>query len=131
MAGFQLVPDVLLVKQQQLGLDALDVLVLLNITSFWWFRDRPPFLRTNVIAARTGVSPRSVQRIVKKLQTMGYITRKRWADDEGNTWPAVFFDGLIAKLEELASADAFLGQRMQRALSKTNQQGLTGGEAPF
>src|SRR6201999_3172956 len=49
VAGFQLVPDVLLVKQQQLGLDALDVLVLLNITSFWWFRDRPPFLRTNVI----------------------------------------------------------------------------------
>lgn len=122
LAGFQPVPDVLLMKQQELDLEPLDVLVLLNLTSYWWYRDQPPFPRTNIIASRTGVSSRSVQRVMKKLQAKGYIKRGKWQDAEGNVRPAVFFDGLIATLGDLASADPLLAQRMRRASSKPDNR---------
>ena len=122
LAGFQPVPDVLLMKQRELDLEPLDVLVLLNLTSYWWYRDQPPFPRTNIIASRTGVSSRSVQRVLKKLQTKGYIKRGKWQDAEGNVRPAVFFDGLIAMLGDLAIADPLLAQRMHRESSKLGKQ---------
>jgi hypothetical protein len=51
LAGFQQVPDALLMKQQDLGLEGIDLLVLLNIVSFWWRGDEPPYLAgTNQLA---------------------------------------------------------------------------------
>jgi hypothetical protein len=120
LAGFQPVPDVLLMKQQELDLEPLDLLVLLNLTSYWWYRDQPPFPRTNIIATRTGVSSRSVQRVMKKLQAKGYIKRRKWKDAEGNVRPAVFFDGLIDTLSDLASADPILARRMRKASPRTD-----------
>jgi Mn-dependent DtxR family transcriptional regulator len=51
------------------------VVVLLNLTLFWWFRDQPPFPRSSIIARRMGVSARTVQRVFKKLERLGYIRR--------------------------------------------------------
>src|SRR5690242_18577325 len=90
LAGFQAVPDVLFIKQQALGLDPLDVVVLLNLTLFWWFRDQPPFPRSSIIARRMGVSARTVQRVFKKLERLGYIRRGQWRDQDGNVKPAMY-----------------------------------------
>ncbi len=120
--GFQPVPHVLLMKQQELGLDPLDVVVLLNLTSYWWFRDQPPFLRTNIIAARAGVTVRTVQRVVKKLVALGYIRRDKWADANGQTRPAIFFDGLIEKLGELTLADPILQRRVRKAVPRGERE---------
>jgi hypothetical protein len=121
LGGFQPVPHVLLMKQQELDLDLVDMVVLLNLTSHWWFKDQPPFLRTNIIAARTGVTVRTVQRVIRKLLARGYITRGKWTDAKGETRQAVFFEGLIKKLEELTLADPVLEPRVQRTLSKENE----------
>lgn len=121
LGGFQPVPHVLLMKQQELGLDLADMVVLLNLTSHWWFKDQPPFLRTNIIAARTGVTVRTVQRVIRKLLERGYITRGPWTDAKGETRQASFFEGLIKKLEELTLAEPVLEARVQRALSKENE----------
>lgn len=111
-------PHVLLIKQQELGLDALDILVLLNLIAYWWFRDQPPYLRTNLIAARAGVTVRTVQRVIRKLLSKGYIRREKWTDATGVARPAIFFEGLISKLEDLTRGDPVLEQRMHKALSK-------------
>ena len=118
MGGFQPVPHVLLIKQQELGLDPLDLVVLLNLTSYWWFRDQPPFLRTNVIAARAGVTARTVQRAIRKLTARGYIRRGRWTDAKGEVRPAIFFEGLIKRLEQLTLADPILEPRVQKARTR-------------
>jgi DNA-binding MarR family transcriptional regulator len=112
LAGYQPVPDTLLMKQQDLGLDATDMLVLLNLMSYWWFRDRPPFPRTNVIAKRMGVSPRTVQRALHKLEASKLIRRADYQDDQGVILPAVYLDGLVKKLTDLAKNDATLSARM-------------------
>jgi predicted transcriptional regulator len=129
LAGYQPVPDVLLIKQRELGLDQTDMLVLLNLTSYWWFRDRPPFPRTNVIAKRMGVSPRTVQRALKKLEAKGYIRRADYAAGEGRTAAAVYFEGLIAKLTGMARGDATLSARLLRMTTPTEFSGE--GESPF
>ena len=126
-AGFQPVPDTLLVKQKELGLDTTDLIVLLNLTSFWWFRDRPPFVRTNIIAKRMGVSPRTVQRSIKKMEERNYIRRDDWLLPDGSFVPAVVLDGLVDKLEELARDDVVLSARIERS-----EQGFQeGDEIPF
>jgi hypothetical protein len=114
-AGFQPVPDTLLVKQRELGLDPTDIVVLLNLTSFWWFRDAPPFPRTNVIANRMGVTVRTVQRSMKKLEDKGYIRRDEFNDGAGKIMPAVYFEGLIDKLVSLAKSDAALSVKLMRS----------------
>jgi len=115
LAGFQQVPDALLMKQQALGLDALDVLVLLNITSFWWRGDQPPYLRPKLIAGRLDVTVRSVQRVLKKLEEKKLIRRGRWTDQDGKSRPAVFLDGLLDQLATLTVTDKILSERMRKA----------------
>jgi len=115
LAGFQPVPDVLFIKQQALGLDPLDVVVLLNLTLFWWFRDQPPFPRSSIIAQRMGVSARTVQRVFKKLERLGYIRRGQWRDGNGDTKPAMYLDGLLEALAKVAGSDPILRKRMDDA----------------
>ena len=113
-SGFQTVPDVLLIKQHDLELDQTDMLVLLNLTSYWWYRDQPPFPRTNVIANRMGVTPRTVQRSLKKLEDKQYVRRDNYTDENGFTFPAIYLDGLVAKLKSLADQDPTLSLKMIR-----------------
>ena len=115
LAGFQSVPDVLFIKQQALGLDPVDVVVLLNLTLFWWFRDQPPFPRSSIIAQRMGVSARTVQRVFKKLELLGYIRREQWRDADGNIKPAIYLDGLLDALAKAVGSDPILRKRMDDA----------------
>lgn len=41
-AGFQVVPNVLLRAQSRLNLDAVDVVILLNLNLHWWQKDSLP-----------------------------------------------------------------------------------------
>lgn len=122
-AGFQPVPDALFVKQCELGLDATDMLVLLNLTSFWWFKDLPPFARSNVIAKRMGVSPRTVQRSLKKLVTKGYLRRDDFELENGTYVPALYLDGLTEKLTALAKNDPALSSKMEREGNELSDKG--------
>jgi len=111
-AGFQPVPDVLLVKQRMLDLDPVDVLIILNITSYWWYAEKLPFARTNTIAERMGVSARTVQRSLRKLETKGYISRVDIRTPNGDFVPGFDPSGLAAKLTALARADVTLNSKI-------------------
>lgn len=128
-AGYQVVPDALLVKQHSLGLDPTDIVVLMNITMFWWYKDEPPYLRTNVIAQRMAVTTRTVQRSLKKLEARGYIKRKDYDDGKGNIYPAVYFDGLTDELVRISKNDAVLSERFNR--SALPLEFAEGEEIPF
>jgi len=132
-AGFQQVPTALFMKQQALGLDNLEMLVLLNITSFWWRRDQPPYLRPKLIAHRLGLNVRSVQRVVKRLQTKGMIRRGRWTDEDGKTRPAIFLDDLIQKLETATIRDPVLYDLIRKSpeYKEAGKKHPRGGEFAF
>ena len=81
--GFQMVPDLLLKKQVELGLSATDMLVLLNITMHWWYAEQRPFPRVSTVAERMGVDPRTVQRSMRKLVDLGLLDKVTEVTDEG------------------------------------------------
>lgn len=74
-AGFQIIPNVLIRGQAKLGLDAIDIVVLLNFNMHWWKPDDLPFPPSRVIARRMGVSTRTVERRLETLEERGFLER--------------------------------------------------------
>ena len=75
LAGGQVIPNVLVRAQAHLGLDAVDVVVLLNMNMHWWQKGDFPFPRPTIIAKRMGVSKRTVERRIEKLVKAGLLER--------------------------------------------------------
>src|SRR3954447_13452002 len=96
-AGFQILPDILLKQQNQLGLSATELVVLINLTMHWWYADRMPFPRSTTIARRMGLDVRTVQRAMNRLQTMGLIEKKKVREED---FTLTVFDlaGLVQQL---------------------------------
>jgi hypothetical protein len=101
--GFQLVPNVLLRKQKQLGLNATDVLVILNVTMHWWELDELPYPRPSAIAARMNLSPRTVERSMRKLEKLGLLVRMKRESGDGPGVRRFDPSGLVDRLEELVA----------------------------
>ena len=105
--GFQAVPDILIKNQTQLGLDPVDMTVILNILMHWWEPEDMPHPRLSIIAKRMGISIRTVERHVNKIEKLGYIKRlpseqKRTSDGRQMTVRRFNLNGLIIKLQNLA-----------------------------
>lgn len=104
-AGFQLLPDVLLKKQAELGLASTDLVVLINLTMHWWYEGQRPFPRSIVIAKRMGVDPRTVQRSMKRLVSLALV--RRVTENKGTDKEREVFDmsGLVDALRAVAIKD--------------------------
>jgi len=72
---WQVIPNVLIRAQAHLGLDAVDVVVLLNMNMHWWQKGDFPFPRPTTIAKRMGISKRTVERRIGKLVKAGLLER--------------------------------------------------------
>jgi hypothetical protein len=106
-AGFQAVPDVLLRFQSRLGLDPVEVVILLNITMHWWEVDDLPYPAPAMIARRMGMSTRAVEKRLAALQARGFLRRGPRERKEGGRTARLSirrFDpsGLVEKLQPLA-----------------------------
>lgn len=115
-AGFIAVPNVLVRAQAKLDLSPIDVVVILNIILHWWHRDRRPSPRSTAIAKRSGLGHRTVQRSLRRLESLGLIRRIRIAKDKTE----YSLDGLIETLEFYAKQDVWYRPELtSRALSGT------------
>lgn len=113
-AGFQILPDMLLKHQKALGLNATDMVVLINLTSFWWYAEKLPFPRSRLIAQRMGADVRTVQRSLAKLQELGLV--ERITADTGAGEQTVFsLEGLVRELSKYARRDLAYRPRPQVA----------------
>jgi DNA-binding transcriptional regulator YhcF (GntR family) len=74
-AGFQVVPNVLIRAQSDLGLDPIDVVILLNLTAHWWEKKELPYISPARIATRMDVTTRTVERHLRKLEQRKFIRR--------------------------------------------------------
>jgi len=113
-AGFQVVPNVLLRAQSRLELDSVDVVILLNLNLHWWEKDSLPYPPPALIAKRMGVSRRTVERRISRLQKAGWLTRLP-AYATGGEFRSRKYDlsGLVARLQDAAAIS--LIQRNYRA----------------
>ena len=96
-AGWTVLPSIILEKQHALGLDAVDVNILLQLARHWWFSDRPPFPSKATIAECMNVDPSTVRKHVARMERDGLIEREyRFKPKKGGQdTNAYHFTGLI------------------------------------
>ncbi len=113
-AGWTVMPSVILDRQQALGLDAVDVDILLHLAKHWWERDRLPFPTKKAIAECMGVSESTVQRRIAKMERDGLIERvyRFSPKHQGQRSNAYDFSGLIK--EATPYAEEALAERERR-----------------
>ncbi|MBI1216744.1 MAG: hypothetical protein GC185_13120 [Alphaproteobacteria bacterium] len=60
-------------------LSATELLLMLNLLTWWWHKDAQPFPSKSLLASRLGLSPRQVQRTIKSLEDKQMLkTRPRY-----------------------------------------------------
>jgi len=101
--GFTWIPSVLLLKQKELGLNPVDLNILLQLICHWWRKETPPYLAKRTVAVRIGKDPSTVQRHVRKLEKLGLLERKtRLSRFNGRQTNAYDLRPLVEKLHPLA-----------------------------
>jgi hypothetical protein len=96
-AGWTVLPSIILEKQRALGLDAIDVNILLHLASYWWFSDNPPHPSKATIAKCMNISVSTVRKRIQRMESEGLIKRQSRFNrkDGGQESNAYLFDGLI------------------------------------
>jgi DNA-binding MarR family transcriptional regulator len=101
VAGWQALPDLLLKHQSKLELTATELVVLINLLSYWWYVDELPFPRVTTLAKRMNVTPRTVQRAIQRLTELGLL-KKVTDHKDGRERDVLDPAGLVQKLKEFA-----------------------------
>jgi transposase-like protein len=98
-AGWTVIPSIVLEKQAALGLDAIDVNILLHLAKHWWYRENPPHPSKVSIAKAMGIDPSTVRKRIARMESEGLIQREaRYKKLGGQETNFYHFDGLIKAL---------------------------------
>lgn len=124
--GWTAFPDVILRYQRVLGLDPIDVNILLHLASHWWLAGNLPRPAKGTIAERMGKDPSTIRRRIARLERAGYIKRVARYDPHrgGQRANAYRFDGLIEKAKPYAAEMASQRQRRKAEDTATRKPGL-------
>lgn len=102
-AGWSAFPNIIIEKQRALGLDAMDMNILLHLVQYWWLEENVPHPSVATIAEAIGVTPRAIQKRVTALQAAGLITREECRHSKFGSQTNLYrFDGLIAACKPFA-----------------------------
>jgi len=74
-AGWTLLPSTILERQQALGLDPMDINILLHLIRHWWYADRLPYPSKRVIAECIGIDESTVRKRIQRLEVAGLVKR--------------------------------------------------------
>lgn len=112
-AGWTALPNTILDKQKVLGLRPIDLNILMQIAKHWWQADSAPFPSVETIAAAIGVTTRTVQRRITRMEKAQLIERnQRYYARGGQKSNAYTFNGLIAKCAPFA--EEAVAERVRR-----------------
>jgi DNA-binding Lrp family transcriptional regulator len=123
-AGWTLLPNTIFQRQRALGLDSMDINILMVLLSHWWYADNLPFPSKQKIADTIGCDPSTVRRRIKKLEGAGFITRiQRRVEKDRNKTNQYDFSGLVAAAtpyaqEELQAREQNREERARRVRRK-------------
>jgi DNA-binding transcriptional ArsR family regulator len=99
--GYCVLPSILLQAQGRLGVNAQEMVVLLQLVEHWWRADSKVFPKKEVIAQRVGLSARQVQRHIRQLEELKLVERKDRFRSGLRTSNEYDLSGLVAKLKAI------------------------------
>ena len=123
-AGWSVLPNIIIEKQAALGLDPLDMNIILHLVQYWWVAANLPHPSVATIAEAIGVTPRTIQKRIKVLGELGLIEREeRRHTRYGSVTNLYSFKGLIKAVapfakEKLAKKDKAQAAEKARIKSK-------------
>ncbi len=123
MAGWQPLPDVLLKNQYKLGLTPTEMMVLINILSFWWYENKLPYPAVSTISKRMSVTPRTIQRSLSGLVQKKLLERKTIETSKGEKQDVLDPRGLVKQLEAFAITDKDFLHRQGRVQGEILEAG--------
>ncbi len=112
-AGWTVLPNILFERQQALGLDSIDINILLHLASYWWKPGDKPRPSKVTIARAIGVDPRTVQRRIANMEAAKFIRREQRRIVGAGSKPNLYhLEGLIEAAKPFA-AEKIAEQRMK------------------
>lgn len=128
-AGWTVIPSVILERQCALGLDAIDVNILMHLARHWWYSDNLPHPSKATIAACMGVDVSTVRRRITQMVKDGLIERVARHDPATGRQETNYyrFNGLIREATPYAlEAISIKEQRRAEAVNRrTRKKPLT------
>jgi DNA-binding Lrp family transcriptional regulator len=97
-AGWTVLPSIILEKQHALGLDPIDLNILMHLARHRWYSDNLPHPSKGSIARCMGIDPSTVRRHIAQMERDGFIkrevryTKRKFGGQHTNKY---HFDGLI------------------------------------
>lgn len=127
-AGWTAIPTVIFERQHALGLDPLDINIILHLAGYWWKAGNAPHPSKATIAAAIGMHPRTIQKRIARLESAGFIKRTGRSSRKNGTMTNEYsFDGLIKEATPYAQERIDLKRKRmteatERAKSKKKPQ---------
>ncbi|HGW3656275.1 TPA: helix-turn-helix domain-containing protein [Pseudomonas aeruginosa] len=119
-AGWTCIPNILIRRQRTLGLDSLDLNILLHLLSYWWEDENHPHPSKETLAQAMNVSASTIQRRIRAMEAgklLKRIERRRAGDrSETNLYDLTPLRELLEPqaLQELAERSAGHEKRRKR-----------------
>ncbi|MDU0343148.1 hypothetical protein [Bosea rubneri] len=102
-AGWNAFPSIIIEKQEALGLDAIDINIILHLSNYWWVKENLPHPSVGAVAKALRISERTVQKRITALCKTGFMERtERRNTRVGSTTNLYSFNGLIEKVSPFA-----------------------------
>lgn len=73
--GWTAIPNILLYKQKKIGIDSIDLNIILQLMSYWWQDGNLPFPSKGTIAEAIGIDISTVRKRIKKMEDAKLIRR--------------------------------------------------------
>lgn len=113
-AGWTAIPSILIEQQHKLGLDPIDINIILQLASFWWYQEKLPHPSKKRIAERLNIDPSTVRKHIAAMEKKGYIKRNYRNDErKGQRSNEYTLEGLIQKATPYAK-EAIAEKKKQR-----------------
>lgn len=74
-AGWTCIPNILIRRQKTLGIDPLDLNILLHLLTYWWEDENHPHPSKETLAQAIGVSASTIQRRIRAMEAGGLLKR--------------------------------------------------------
>lgn len=101
--GWTGMPNIIIKRQKQLGLEALDINIILHLMSYWWKAGELPFPSKKTLAEAMSVDESTIRRRIARLEAGGLVKRiVRRVDGDRNKTNQYDFSGLIEAVKPFA-----------------------------
>lgn len=115
--GYSIIPSLIFHAQARLGLNSVQLVLLLHLADFWWNYEQKPFPSKSTLAKRLRLSPRQIQRHLTDLEKGGFIKREpRFAAHQGQQSNYYDLEGLVEKLKSLEPDFTHIKEQSRRVV---------------